>query len=40
MTPEEEIYNDHEQDAERFKNFCKLIIVVAAIMAAMIYINI
>ncbi|MDQ5928852.1 MAG: hypothetical protein QG594_630 [Bacteroidota bacterium] len=39
MTPEEEIYNDHEQDAERFKNFILLVITVAVVMAAMIYIN-
>jgi len=37
---EQDYFNDYENDAERFKNFCKLIIVVAAIMAAMIYINI
>ena len=36
----DEIYNDHEQDAKRFKNFILLLITVAAIMAAMIYINI
>jgi len=39
MTPEEEIYNDHEQDAKRFKNFILLVITVAAIITAMIYIN-
>ncbi len=36
---EQDYFNDYENDAERFKNFCKLIIVVDAIITAMIYIN-
>jgi len=37
---ERDHFNDYDNDAERFKNFCKLIITVAAIITAMIYINI
>lgn len=40
MTPEEEIYNDHEQDAQRFSNFVRVVIVVVAFLTAMILINI
>mgnify|MGYP003403064150 FL=1 len=40
MTPEEELYNDHEQDANRFKNFAKVVLYVIGIILGMIAVNI
>ena len=37
---EQDYLTDYDNDAERFKNFILLVITVACVMAAMIYINI
>lgn len=37
---EQDFFNEQQQDAKRFKNFILLVITVAVVMAAMIYINI
>lgn len=39
MTPED-LFNDHQQDAQRFSNFVRVVIVVVAVITAMILINI
>ena len=37
---EQDYLTEYDNDAERFKNFILLVITVAAIITAMIYINI
>lgn len=38
MTPEQ-FYNEQQEDAERFKNFCKLILIIIGVMIGMVVVN-
>lgn len=37
---EQDFFNDHQDDAQRFSNFVRLVIVVVVVITAMILINI
>lgn len=37
---EQDFFNDHQDDAQRFSNFVRVVIVVVAVMVAMIVVNV
>lgn len=37
---EQDFYNDHQDDAQRFSNFVKVVILVIAVMVLMILTNV